>query len=161
MKNVTVSYGSKKSEFFLNTLKLHNFSRIFKATCFTRCRLSQSVSSAVSSTARWPPDTWPKYVKTSSYEANLYIAEMFSLAVLDRSVEGERIAALPDLIEPVSSTFDWRVLRLWYRGGCWGFLYFCCLRLLCWCHPHWRCLWAEEKRLNLCFWIPLFFKASC
>ena len=43
---------------------------------------------------------------------------MFSLAVLDRSVEGERIAALPDLMEPVSSTFDWRVLRLWYRGGC-------------------------------------------
>ncbi len=71
MKNVTVSYGSKKSEFFLNSLRLHNISRIFKATCFTRCRLSQSVSATVSSTARWPPETWPKYVKTSSYEAIL------------------------------------------------------------------------------------------
>ena len=46
--------------------------------------------------------------------------------------EGEGVAALPNLVEPISSTFDWRVLRLRHGGGGGGgFLRFRCLCLCC------------------------------
>ena len=102
-----------------------------------------------------------KYVNTTSLGVIPYIAKMLSLTVLDRSVEGERVAALPDLIEPVASTIDWRVLRLRHWCCCDGFLCLWCQRLLCRGYLHCRWLWiAERERLHVYFRL-LFCVASC
>ena len=103
-----------------------------------------------------------KYVNTTSLGVIPYITKMLSLTVLDRSVEGERVAALPNLIESVASTIDWRVLRL--RHGCWCDGFICLLwplHLLC--RGHFHCRWlriAEGKRLHVYFRL-LFCVASC
>ena len=129
----------------------------------------------------WPDDAWAsqsplqcparlgdpqtpkdgKYVNTTSLGVIPYIAKMLSLTVLDRSVEGERVAALPDLIEPVASTIDWRVLRLRHGCCCDGFLCLWPLHLLCRGDLHSRWLWiAEGERLHVYFRL-LFCVASC
>ena len=129
----------------------------------------------------WPDDVWAsqshlqcptllgdpltpedgKCVNTTSLVVIPYIAKMLSLTVLDRSVKGERVAALPDLIEPIASTIDFRVLRLRHGCCCDGFLCLWRLCLLCWGHLNSRWLWiAEGERLNVYFWL-LFCVASC